>query len=161
MFKSLSIKSGLDTGTSNNQFKYLDKLINQTPIGLFKKSELGEPMRIFYYLSPLDLIDHQQKDNKNGGNNCISNNFDSTYKILSTITIDQLIKHELGAYLTISLCSTSLGLAKQEAKSESEPALVSYKLPDSSLLILNENDEERAWNDYLNPYFNINFNFEK
>ena len=43
----------LEKQTSNNlkqiqssQSKYIDKLINQTPIGIYKKSELGEPLRL-------------------------------------------------------------------------------------------------------------------
>jgi hypothetical protein len=128
-----SLKNNLNNSENDNQFKYIDKLINQTPIGLFKKSELGEPIRLYYYISPLDLIEH----------NKTKNHFNSTYKIFSSITIDQLMKYELGAYSTISLSS--------QIKNENEQANLTFKLPDCCLLALNENDDERVWMEYLNP----------
>jgi hypothetical protein len=127
------LKLQTTTNDSNHQMKHLDKLINQTPIGVLKKSELGQPMRLHYYLSPLDLI-QQQNSSKH-------------------LSIDQLINsEELGAYVSISLESTRPN--RLETKN---------KLPDTPLLVLNENDDfDNSWHDHLNPYLNpANFNFEK
>ena len=107
-------------------------------------------MRLYYYMSPLDLIQHHQASNKSNeaGGRC----FDVTYKILSSLTIDQLIKNDLGSYLSISLMSTE----KNESKIDT------YSLPDCSLLNLNEaTDDERTWTDAFGSYFNNNFSFEK
>ena len=139
-------------GGSMNKSKYLDKLVNQTPIGVFKKSQLGEAMRLYYYLSPLDLIKHHQSDKLKAEavaapNKVRSDGFDVTYKILSSLTAEQLVQYEIGSYVTISLVT---------ATDES-----GYKLPDCSLLTVNENYDERVWNDAFSPYFNNNFYFEK
>ena len=149
--------------SNENQIKYIDKLINQTPIGVFKKSELGQPMRLYYYLSPLDLIQHHTKDFSQ------SQRFNPAYKILGSLSIDQLIQHELGSYVSISLQSTRTNTntsVKNEQNSENANQMevdenLKYRLPDSSLLILSENDDDKTWHEYLNPYFNVNFNFER
>ena len=138
-----------------NKSKYLDKLVNQTPIGVFKKSQLGEAMRLYYYLSPLDLIQHHQserlKTNAVAASDKVrSDGFDVTYKILSSLTAEQLVQYELGSYVTISLVSAA-----------EEVSANGYKLPDCSMLAINENDDERIWNDAFSPYFNNNFYFEK
>lgn len=130
-----------------NQSKYLEKLVNQTPIGVFKKSELGEPMRLYYYLSPMDLIQHHQNNKLDKGK---IDGYDVTYKMLSSLTTEQLIKNELGSYLTISLLSND----------KSAPDL-NYFLPDCSVLMLKETDDERILNEAFAPYFNNSFNFEK
>lgn len=147
---------------NQNQIKTIDKLINQTPIGIYKKSELGEPLRLYYYLSPLDLIQHHQNQNVYSKR---KSEFDSTYKIISSLTLDELFKYELGSYLTVSLQSTQQQQQQhQRSASTEERSILNnnyFKLPDSNLLILNENEDERNWHDYLNPYLNSNFNFEK
>lgn len=158
-----------------NQSKYLEKLVNQTPIGVFQKSELGneslnvdtfchfscqvvfhfmtgESMRLYYYLSPMDLIQHHQKSKDKA-----SEGFDVTYKILSSLTTDEMIQHELGSYLTVSLLSTpETGGADGVDKSQEN-----FWLPDCSLLMLNESDDERKLNEAFSPYLNNNFKFEK
>ena len=142
-FKNLSVTSkgnSLNRGSQSIQSKYLEKLVNQTPIGVFKKSELGEPMRLYYYLSPLDLIQHHQSQSSK------KEGFDLTYKMLSSLTIEQLVTHELGSYLTVSLLSV-----------EKSNRVENYSLPDLSLLMLNETDDE-ALSPYLN---NNNLNSEK
>ena len=88
---------------SQYQSKFIDRLVNQSPIGVLKKSELGEPMRLYYYLSPLDLIEHHKTDKLASYR---ADGFDATYKILSSLKIDQLVEHEIGSYATISLLST-------------------------------------------------------
>ena len=134
---------------SNNQLqsKYLDKLVNQTPIGIYKKSELGEAMRFYYYLSPLDIIQFKTKKNQKKIDNILLND--------ELPTIDQLINNEIGSYLTISLQSIN---KTNEMKQHQDL----YKLPDCSLLYLNENDETN-WHSYLGPYLmnNKNLTFEK
>ena len=130
--------------TPTYQSKYLEKLVNQMPVGLFKKSELGEAMRLYYYLSPLDLIQHNSTTT--------GEKFDQTYNILSQLTVDQLVKNELGSYLTISLQSSLKNSSTNETNN--------YKLPDCSLFLLNENDESN-WHTYLEAYLNNSFNFEK
>ena len=132
----------------NNNSVYLDKLVNQTPIGIFKKSELGEAMRLYYYLSPLDLIKHNFSTNVVDKNSTNKTNFN----IFNHLTVEELMKHELGSYLTISLQS----IVKNSELKQND----SYKLPDSSLLILNENDESN-WQTHFASYFNNNLNFEK
>jgi hypothetical protein len=132
----------------NNNSVYLDKLVNQTPIGIFKKSELGEAMRLYYYLSPLDLIKHNFSTNVVDKNSTNKTNFN----IFNQLTVEELMKHELGSYLTISLQS----IVKNSELKQND----SYKLPDSSLLILNENDESN-WQTHFASYFNNNLNFEK
>jgi len=112
----------------NNNSVYLDKLVNQTPIGIFKKSELGEAMRLYYYLSPLDLIKHNFSTNVVDKNSTSKTNFNN----FNQLTVEELVKHELGSFLTISLQS----IVKNSELKQND----SYKLPDSSLLILNEND---------------------
>jgi hypothetical protein len=54
------------------------------------------------------------------------------------------MKYELGSYSTISLVS--------QIKNENDQVNLTYKLPDCCLLALNENDDERIWLEYLNPY---------
>jgi hypothetical protein len=73
---------------SNKQyFKTLDKIIHESAIGLFKKSDIGHPMRLYYYLSPQDLI----LNYKNGSN------------LIENINEETVLKYDLGSYLTISL----------------------------------------------------------
>jgi hypothetical protein len=105
-------------------------------------------MRLYYYLSPMDLIQHHQNNDKG------SEGFDVTYKIFSSLTSDEMIKYELGSYLTISLLST-------EATGDAEKPQENFWLPDCSLLMLNETDDERNWNEAFSPYLNNNFKFEK
>lgn len=125
----------------SNQSNHTEKLINQTPIGVYKKSELGQPLRLYYYLSPLDLIQHHHnvnikvKKKPNSTHNTI-NNFLST---------DDLFTYELGSYLSVSLVQSS----KQ------------HELIDRNLLILTDKDDERTIFEYLNPYINQNFNTER
>ena len=90
-------------------------------------------------------------------------------RLLSSLSIDQLIQHEIGSYVSISLQSTRTTKTTESVAVKTEPtnenssleSNLNYKLPDSTLLILNEIDDEKCWHDYLNPYFNMNFNFEK
>ncbi|RNA28662.1 mediator of RNA polymerase II transcription subunit 1, partial [Brachionus plicatilis] len=125
----------------NQQPNYTDKLINQTPIGVFKKSELGQPLRLYYYLSPLDLIQHHQNLNAK-----FKKKIDSTHNTISNLlSPDELFSYELGSYLSVSLVQTSK----------------THKLVDSNLLVLTENDDERTIFEYLNPYVNQNFNIEQ
>jgi hypothetical protein len=131
--------------TPSLQSKYLDILVNQTPVGIFKKSELGEAMRLYYYLSPLDLIKHNSTTT--------GEKFDRTLNTLTQLTVDQLLKHDLGAYLTISLQST---FKNSTTNNETN----NFKLPDCSLLLLNENDES-SWYMFLDSYLNNNLSFEK
>lgn len=127
-------KSSIKINLNSNESKYIDCLFNKTPIGLFKKSELGESMRLYYYLSPSDLIQY----------------FKTTSSISNEVEIEHLIKHNIGSYLTISLNNN-----KQQQNNI-------YQLPDSSSLLLNENDESN-WKLYLDQYIqcNNNLNFEK
>ena len=151
------LKLNSNSKGNETQMKYLDMLINQTPIGVLKKSELGQPMRLYYYLSPLDLIQHHSKDHNLNEISCKNN-------LLSSLSLDQIIQHELGSYVSISLQSTrSNEIVKTEPTTESslDDSNLKYRLPDSTLLILNEKDDEKSWHDYLNPYFNANFSFEK
>jgi hypothetical protein len=139
------------------------------PIGLFKKSELGQPMRLYYYLSPLDLIQHYQQTKTGSSSGDL---FNSTYKILGSLTIDQLIQHELGSYVTICLQSSNVNQPNTiyHSINKLDDDLMSvdgantspgykYRLPDCSLLALNESNDD--WHEYFNPYMNQNFNFEK
>ena len=142
---SISNRSNKPNTPNSFQSKYLDRLVNQTPVGIFKKSELGEAMRLYYYLSPLDLIKHNSTTT--------GEKFDRTFNILTQLTVDQLLKNDLGAYLTISLQST---LKNSTNNSETN----NFKLPYCSLLLLNENDES-SWYSYLDSYFSNNLNFEK
>ncbi|CAF0705814.1 unnamed protein product [Brachionus calyciflorus] len=136
--------------SQNNQSKFLDKLINHTPIGIYKKSELGEPFRLYYYLSPLDLIQHHQNLNSKQKQRHVE--FDSTFKtITNSLTLDDLFNHEIGSYLSISL--------QKSPETTNENRM--YKLADSNLLVLTDKDDERKLYEYLNPYLNQNFNFEK
>ena len=146
-----NIKSEQTSSIPSNS-KQLDKLVNQMPIGVFRPSQVGEPMRLYYYLSPLDLIQHHQNITKSSHNT--TNPFNATYQLISSSVSDpdELIKNELGSFITISLMPNS----NQNL----------YSLPDSSLLLLNEKAEagsehERAWSDLLNPYLNVNFNFTR
>ena len=179
LLKPSSNKANLSQNIStSNQSKHLDKLVNQSPIGVFKKSELGCPMRLYYYLSPLDVINyHQKHDIKSSSPNSLANGnisngaktngvtsgdgFDVTYKILSSLTVEQLIQHELGAYVTVSLVGSSRPLNTSSKNETSKVDSPFYKLADCPLLLLNENDDERSWHDSLNSYFNTSFNFEK
>ena len=104
-------------------------------------------MRLYYYLSPLDLIQYHQLSNK-----CSEGSFDVTYKILSSLTVDQLIQNDLGSYVSISLLSTEPVTDK----------VANYRLPDCSLLALSSNaEEDRAWTEAFSSYFNSSFSFEK
>ncbi len=71
----------------------MDKIIQESAIGLFKKSDIGHPMRLYYYLSPQDLIWY--------GNSLIEN-----------ISEEMVLKYELGSYLTISLQKLPSKLSK-------------------------------------------------
>jgi hypothetical protein len=126
--------------------QHLERLVNQTPIGVFRPSQIGEPMRLFYYLSPLDLIHHQQS----------AAQFNSTYQLTGSYvsSVEQLVEHELGASLTISLHTpVGSGLPQQ------------HNLPDVSLVLVSEvesSENERLWHELLNPCLNnLNLNFEK
>ena len=78
----------------NKQFyKNIDKIIQESAIGLFKKSDIGHPMRLYYYLSPQDLIWY--------GNSLVEN-----------ISEEMVLKYELGSYLTISLQKLQSKLSK-------------------------------------------------
>ena len=125
---------------------------------MLKTSELGQPMRLYYYLSPLDLIQHHSKDYN-------LNDLHSKHKLLNSLSIDQLIQYEIGSYLSISLESTKINESVKAEPKEMQNGIEEspqYKLPDSTLLILNEKDDENSWHDFLNPYFNNpNLNFEK
>jgi hypothetical protein len=153
-----NLKMTSNSKSNDIQMKYIDKLINQTPVGVLKNSELGQPMRLYYYLSPLDLIQHHSKDYK-------LNDLHSKHKLLNSLSIDQLIQYEIGSYLSISLESTKTNESVKAEPKEMQNGIEEnpqYKLPDSTLLILNENDDENSWHDFLNPYFNnANLNFEK
>lgn len=150
-FKNLPKTNGhsTSTGQQQTQSKFIDKLVNLSPIGVLKKSELGEPMRLYYYLSPLDLIEHHKTNKLNR-----SDGFDATYKILGSLNIDQLIEHEIGSYATISLLSTS-PVASPDSTAKN------YFLPDGSLLILTDTDDDRSLNEAFTPYFNNTFYFDK
>jgi len=152
--KILKITSNLKA--NDIQMKYMDKLINQTPIGVLKKSELGQPMRLYYYLSPLDLIQHNSKDYN-------LNEINTKHKLLNSLSIDQLIEYEIGSYVSISLESTrkNENVKMEQSTQNLVEDNFQHKLPDTTLLILNENDDENCWHDFLNPYFNINLNFDK
>ena len=89
-YKALKyLESDLNTiNTLNKQYyKTVDNLIHESAIGLFKKSDIGHPMRLYYYLSPQDLI----LKCKNGSN------------LIENINEETVLKYELGSYLTISL----------------------------------------------------------
>lgn len=133
-------------------------------------------MRLYYYLSPLDLIQHHQNhhhhpsDPASGGSLCDGGakahtaNFDSTYKIINSLSIEDLFKYEIGSYVTISLYSTAGSSSGADLTADvKSPPVVNHhhKLADTSLLLLNENQDERVWHEYLNPYLNFNFNFER
>lgn len=140
-------KNALTINLNSIESKYIDSLFNKTPIGIFKKSELGESMRLYYYLSPIDLIQYFKT----------ISSCSSTITTTSRFEIDNLIKNNIGSYLTISLNSNKL--------QQSQNDMIYYKLPDSSLLLLNENDESK-WNTYLEQYIhqttiNNNLNLEK
>jgi hypothetical protein len=146
------LKTSLNSKANDIQMKYMDKLLNQTPIGVLKKSELGQPMRLYYYLSPLDLIQHHSKDYN-------LNDINAKHNLFSSLSIDQLIKYEIGSYVSISLESSRKNdTIKVESSNEDT---FQHKLPDTTLLVLNENDDENNWHDLLHPYFNINLNFDK
>jgi len=99
-------------------------------------------------MSPLDLIQHHQQLNKN------SEGFDVTYKILSSLTVDQLIMNDLGSYVSISLLSTAGDINNQTSAAN-------YRLPDCSLLTLKNSDEDRSLTEAFSSYFNSSFSFEK
>ncbi len=148
--KSSTLKSESGASqASQNTSKNLDKLVNQTPIGVFRPSQIGEPMRLYYYLSPLDLIQYNQRTET------AESRFSATYQLKGvSVSAEQLIQHELGSYVTISLHSINSGTNKS----------VMYNLPDINLLLVSENEtteNERAWHDLLNPYLNANFDSEK
>lgn len=134
-------------GTKNNNLilnqnsNFTDKLINQTPIGVFKKSELGQPLRLYYYLSPLDLIQHHQNVN-----NKLKKKTDPVRNSINNLlSPDELFSYELGSYLSVSLVQSSK----------------IHKLIDKNLLVLTDNDDERTIFEYLNPYINQNFKIER
>lgn len=151
---------------SNQTYKKVQMLVNRTPIGVFSKSELGRSMRLFYYLSPLDLIEHHQTQKHTTNEKFVN-------ELFKSIDSDQVVSNEIGAFLTICLHSTSKtspsGIAgSQLAKSEAQTINPSessqhelYKLPDVSLLNLNENDQLATCHDHLNAYLNNQLNHEK
>lgn len=127
------------------QSKQIEKLVNHTPIGVLKRSQLGQPMRLIYYLSPMDLIQYHTQSQ-----------FSSTYKVVesSHLTVDDLIEHDLGAYCTISLVTSS-------HRVDIDDAADGHRLADASTLVLSEIQDERVWHEYLSPYLNFNFDFER
>ena len=100
---------------NKQHFKNVDKIIHESAIGLFKKSDIGHPMRLYYYLSPQDLIWNLNKNN-------------GSKRIIENIDEETVFKCELGSYLTISLQKFKLPELKA-------------KLPDSSLLRAEQNVE--------------------
>lgn len=134
-------------------------------------------MRLIYYLSPMDLIQHHAQSQ-----------FSSTYKVVesSYLSVDDLVEHELGAYCTISLHSRRKsatdggGDAIEEAAIEMEESTGDntnntdgggkqhhrhhhhhHRLADTTTLVLSENQDDRVWHEYLSPYLNFNFDFER
>ena len=147
------------TPTSSDTFKHIDKLVNQAPLGLYRASELGEPMRLHIYLSPLDLIEHeqqQQQQKQQHHRSTSGNGLSVTYTALSSTSLDDIVRSNLGATLTISILSGQQ--QQQESSQEPSPA---YMLPDCATLAIDESDDERTLHDYLSPYMNVNFNFER
>lgn len=130
------------------QSKHIEKLVNHTPIGVLKRSQLGQPMRLIYYLSPMDLIQYHTQSQ-----------FSSTYKVVesSHLTVDDLIEHDLGAYCTISLYTSSRRVDMDDSAVDSD----GHRLADTSTLVLSEIQDERVWHEYLSPYLNFNFDFER
>lgn len=149
-----SMQSSKNSSVYLSQSKQIEKLVNHTPIGVLKRSELGQPLRLYYFLSPMDLIKHHTQSQ-----------FSSTYNVhqRSLLSVDDLFEHDIGAYCTISLHSFAAP-SKTAGDNDNDHHNTSHaelhRLADSSMLILNEQDE-RTWHDFLNPYLNFNFNFER
>jgi hypothetical protein len=152
-----SLKQSSNHLLSNQKYKKVQMLVNHTPIGLFSKSELGRSMRLFYYFSPLDLIEHHQSTQKHTANDKLVN------ELFKSIDTEHMVQNEIGAFLTICLHSTCKA-AKQNGESVSSQAQSSehelHKLSDVSLLNLNEN-ELTACHEHLNAYLNSQLNYEK
>lgn len=83
------------------------KYINETSLGLFKKSDIGHSMRLYYYLSPQDYLLKEMNESEDSS----SSNSNSINDYYLTIA----------SYLTIQL----------------ESQQFNTKLPDCSLLLLN------------------------
>ena len=69
---------------NKQHFKSVERLIDEAPLGLFARSEIGHAMRLYYYLSPQDLINGQ------------------TMKI-EELSEAKVIKSEIGSYVKIAL----------------------------------------------------------
>ena len=135
---------------SSSNFLLLDRLVNLSPIGLFKRSELGEPLRLYFYSSPLDLIAHfnqLRRQVETGGS--FKKLVAST---LNTMSVEQLVQLGVGSYLCITLHSLA-PLKSAVAGQESAEPVAKYRLPSASSIVLNESDE-KSWHELLAPFFN-------
>lgn len=71
-------------------YKTIDRVVHESTIGLFKKSDIGHSMRLIYYVSPQDLIFSDQNENS----------------LMTDLNEENLFKYELGSFLSISLTSS-------------------------------------------------------
>jgi hypothetical protein len=150
--------------TNNNNKKgtkinFIDKLVHQSPIGIFQKSELGQSMRLYYYISPLDLIQFYQK--RGNGSKSFKN------LNLNSLKNDDIVKNELGCFVNISL-KTSIKLpinGNVKIENATNDITMSnsnnneqkmFKLPDISMLSIGDKGDNihKVWHEALNPYFN-------
>lgn len=149
--KAIQAANNAASLTKSANYLLLDKLLNLSPIGLFKRSELGDPMRLYFYSSPLDLIAHfNQRSSSAAGAASFQEMLASS---INSLTIDQLVQLGVGSYLCITL--HSLTPVKTVAGAPEPVASAKYKLPSSSTILLSES-EEKSWHEALSPYFSAN-----
>lgn len=151
---SKHIKAPLAAATVNKSANYLllDKLINRSPVGLLKRSELGDPMRLYFYSSPLDLIahftDHRRRPSLK---QLLTSNAN-----VNAMSVEQLVQlGGVGSYLCITLHSLTpppVKAATGGAGGQEQVPAVKYRLPSASSVLLTESDE-KSWHELLAPYF--------
>ena len=131
--------------TKSANYVLLDKLINLSPVGLLKRSQLGDPMRLYFYSSPLELISHLGSGQApRSAKQLLATN-------ITSMSTDQLVQLGVGSYLCITL--HSLTPVKTVAGAPDPVSSAKYRLPSASSVLLTESDE-KSWHDALSPYFN-------
>ena len=91
---------------NKSHYKDLESQVNVSQVGLFKRSEIGQPMKLYFYMSQQDLLVGCGKRTS-----------------FTDISETDVYTNQYGHYLSICLETTNT---------------TKYKLPDHSLICLNE-----------------------
>lgn len=69
---------------NKQHYKSVERVIDESPLGLFARSEIGHAMRLYYYLSPQELVNGQSMR-------------------IDELSEAKVLKSEMGSYVKIAL----------------------------------------------------------